>query len=249
MDKNFIFFPSREIVLTPKALNLPYTDIHFKAADGTRLNGWFIEKEGAGGTLLWFHGNGGNIGDRVEHLRLFYDFLPLHLFIIDYRGYGQSEGSPSEAGTYQDAEAALAYIQSMGKEYSGKLFYYGQSLGAAIAVELALRTPPDGLILEAPFTSIRGMARAVYPFLPLGFLIQTEYDSLSKIGKVKTPLLILHGEGDEIVPLEQGKALFEAANRPKTFFPLPGVGHNDTFILGGEPYLRALSRFIHEILR
>lgn len=248
MDRNFIFFPSRLIIQTPKAVDLNYQDVRFHSSDGIKLNGWWIEKEGAEGTLIWFHGNGGNMGDRVDHIKLFYDFLPLHLFMIDYRGYGKSEGTPSEEGTYRDAEAALAFVQSRGQPKSQKLFYYGQSLGSAIAVELAMRKAPDALILESPFTSIRDMARVAYPFLPLGFLIRTEYNSLSKIGKISCPVLILHGDRDEIIPWEQGKALFEAANQPKTFTLLPGAGHNDTFILGGEPYLREWGRLIRTVL-
>ena len=248
MDRNFIFFPGREIDQTPRDVGLPYKDVFFKNSDGVRLNGWWVEKENARGTLLWLHGNGGNIADRVYPLKLFYDFFPLHLFIIDYQGYGRSGGNPSEEGTYQDAEAALAYIQRQGIPKESKLIYYGQSLGAAVAVELAMRRPPDGLILEAPFTSIKDMARVAYPFLPLSFLIRTEYNSLSKIGKIFCPVLILHGDRDEIVPWEQGKALFDAANEPKTFSTLPGAGHNDTYIVGGELYIRELGRFIQAVL-
>ena len=247
VDRYFIFFPSRSVNQNPKDVGIAYEEITLKTSDGLNLNAWFIEKKEAKGTMIWFHGNGGNIGDRVGHIKLFYESLPVDLLILDYRGYGKSEGSPSEEGTYHDAEAALAYVHFRQKAPQ-KIIYYGQSLGSAIAVELGIRNPPHGLILESPFTSIRDMARVAYPFLPLGFLIQTEYDSMSKIGGIKSPILILHGDRDEIVPWEQGKSLFEAAPEPKTFFTLPGASHNDTFYMGGEPYLRELGRFIHSVL-
>jgi hypothetical protein len=130
----------------------------------------------------------------------------------------------------------------------GGVLYYGQSLGSAVAVELAVRRPPRGLILESPFTSILDMARVAYPFVPVGFLIQTEYDSLSKIKMVHCPVLILHGDRDEVVPFSQGRRLFEAAHAPKAFYTISGAGHNDTYLAGGESYLEQLMGFVEKVL-
>ncbi len=248
VDKEFIFFPSREIEATPESVGLAYEDVYFKTADGVRLNGWFVPGPGSPseshGVMIWFHGNAGNISHRVDRLRRFHDKLGLSVFIFDYREYGRSEGSVSEEGTYRDADAALAYLKSRTGLGADRIIYFGRSLGASIAVELALKAPPRALILETPMTSIRDMARAALPYLPVGFLIRTEYDSLSKIGKIHVPIFILHGDQDEVVPFEQGRRLFEAANPPKEFYVIPGASHNNTYIIGGKPYWEAWRKFL-----
>jgi fermentation-respiration switch protein FrsA (DUF1100 family) len=249
VDKAFIYFPSREIEATPASVGLAYDDVYFKTADGVRLNGWFVAgpgpESGSHAVMIWFHGNAGNIGHRVENLLRFHDELGVSVFIFDYREYGRSGGSVSEEGTYRDAEAALDYVKSRTGFPADRILYFGRSLGAAVAVELALKAPPRALILETPMTSIREMARAHYPSLPLGPLIRTEYDSLSKIGRIRVPLLILHGDRDEIVPIDQGRRLFEAANPPKEFYPIPGASHNDTYVVGGPPYWKAWRKFLN----
>lgn len=244
VDKEFIFHPDRTIEATPESVGLAYEDVYFKTADGVRLNGWFVPGTGSPEVMIWFHGNAGNISHRVENLKLIHDELGLSVFIFDYREYGRSEGSVSEEGTYRDAEAVLNYLKSRTGLPAARIIYFGRSLGAAIAVELALKAPPRALILESPMTSIREMARKVMPYLPVGFLIRTEYDSLSKIGKIYLPLLILHGDQDEVVPFEQGRRLFEAANPPKEFYRIPGASHNDTYIVGGKPYWETWKKFL-----
>ncbi|HEY5594811.1 MAG TPA: alpha/beta hydrolase [Nitrospiria bacterium] len=244
VDKEFIFHPVRGIEAAPESVGLAYEDVYFKTADGVRLNGWFVPGTGSPEVMIWFHGNAGNISHRVDNLRRFHDELGLSVFIFDYREYGRSEGSVSEEGTYRDAEAALDYLKSRTGLPAERIIYFGRSLGAAIAVELALKSPPRALILESPMTSIRDMARAALPYLPVGFLIRTEYDSLSKIGKIHRPLLILHGDRDEVVPFEQGRRMFEAANPPKEFYVIPGASHNDTYLVGGSPYWEAWKKFL-----
>jgi fermentation-respiration switch protein FrsA (DUF1100 family) len=248
VDKAFIYFPSREIEATPASVGLAYDDVYFMTTDGVRLNGWFVPGPGSEpdshAVMIWFHGNAGNIGHRVENLLRFHDELGVSVFIFDYREYGRSEGSVSEEGTYRDAEAALDVVKSRTGLPAARILYFGRSLGAAVAVELALKAPPRALILETPMTSIREMARTHYPYLPVGPLIRTEYDSLAKIGKIRVPLLILHGDRDEIVPIDQGRRLFEAANPPKEFYAIPGASHNDTYVVGGPPYWEAWKRFL-----
>jgi uncharacterized protein len=249
VEEKFIFFPSAEILETPRNYSLSFDDVYFKTEDGVTLNGWFVAYPGASTTVLWFHGNGGNIGHRVEHLKLLHDRLKVHIFIFDYRGYGKSEGKPSELGTYQDGAAALAHLRSRKEVESKKIVFFGQSLGAAVATEIAVKESCLALVLEAPFASIRDMARVVFPLLPIGPLLRTRYDNLEKLKKVQTPILVLHGDRDEIVPFEQGKKVIAAASEPKEFYAIQGARHNDTYIVGGEEYFQALKTFIEKAPR
>lgn len=249
LDREFIYHPDRPIPATPEAAGLPYEDVYYKTADGIRLNGWFVPAPGSTEILIWFHGNAGNIGHRVENIRRMHDALGVSIFIFDYREYGRSEGSVSEAGTYEDARASLEFLKSRTGLSSDRILYFGRSLGSAVAVELALESPPRALILESPMTSIRDMARVVLPYLPTGFLIQTEYDSISKIGKIHRPVFILHGDRDDVVPFEQGRRLFGAANEPKFFYAIPGASHNDTYLVGGKLYWEAWKKFLNGLPR
>jgi fermentation-respiration switch protein FrsA (DUF1100 family) len=244
MEEKFIFFPVAGIDRTPRDVGLAFDDVLFTAADGIRLNGWLVRRPGARTTLLWLHGNAGNISHRLENMRLLHDKVGVNLFIIDYRGYGRSEGTVSEEGTYRDAEAALRYLRTREGIDAQGIVLFGQSLGAAVAVELAGREDCMALILEAPFASIREMARVALPFLPLGPLLRTRYDAVEKIKSVRAPVLVLHGDQDEVVPFEQGKKVFAAAPPPKEFYTIRGAHHNDTFIVGGDGYYATLKDFI-----
>jgi len=247
LDRPFIFHPEREINATPESAGLSYENVFFKSADGVRLNGWFVPGPDPSRVMIWFHGNAGNIGHRVKRLRLFHDELGLSVFVFDYRQYGRSGGSATEEGTYRDARAALQYVKTRTGLLPKRILYFGHSLGAAVAVELAIHAPPRALILESPLTSMHDMARAKLPYLPVGFLIRDDYDSLSKIRSVHAPLLILHGERDEVVPINQGRRLFEAAHPPKKFYIIPGASHNDTFIAGGGPYWEVWKKFLDRL--
>ena len=245
----FLYHPSPEITRTPGELGLPFEDTWFTAEDGVRLHGWFVPAPAPAATtdtatLLWFHGNAGNIGDRLETLELLHRRFRLHILLFDYRGYGLSEGRPSEEGLYRDASAALAYLRRHPRVRPEGIVFFGQSLGSAVAVELATRETPRGLILEAPFTSVRAMGKAVFPFLPISLLVGDQFNSLERIPRVRAPLLILHGDRDEVVPFQQGEALYRAANEPKTFLRIPGAGHNDLVDSGAAAYLGAWSRFL-----
>jgi hypothetical protein len=244
MEKSLIFYPTSDIDRTPEELGLPYENVTFTTEDGVRLNGWFIPSTEGDLTLLWFHGNAGNISHRLDNIRLLHEKVKIHIFIWDYRGYGRSEGSVSEKGTYKDATAALKYLRSRKDLDPKKFVFYGRSLGAAVAVDLALREESLALIIETPFASIREMAKLIFPFLPVGPFLRTRYDTLEKIRQVRGPLLILHGDQDDIVPYAQGQRIFEAAPEPKEFYTIRGAHHNDTFIVGGDPYFAALKDFI-----
>ncbi len=199
---------------------------------------------GAKTTLLWFHGNAGNISHRLENIRLLHDKVKINILIVGYRGYGRSEGRVSEEGTYMDGEAALKYLRTREEVDPKRIVFFGQSLGAAVAADLATREECLALILETPFASIREMARAAFPFLPIGPLLRTRYDVVEKVKRVKAPLLVLHGDKDEVVPFEQGKKVFEAASPPKEFHTIRGAHHNDTYIVGGDAYFAVLKDFI-----
>ena len=242
LEDRFIFFPTGDLVGTPSDVGLEYQDVYF-TSEGHRLHGWFIPGR-HDITWLWMHGNAGNISHRLDNISLIHDRLGVNMLIFDYRGYGQSEGRPSEQGTYRDAEAALAYLRDLPGVNQERIVLFGRSLGAAVAVELAIRETVAGLILESAFTSVPAMAKAAYPFLPVGPLLRTRYDSLARIGRVSPPLLVLHSPEDEIVPYKQGRELYEAAPEPKAFHTIAGGGHNETYLRGGEAYWLALDRFM-----
>jgi fermentation-respiration switch protein FrsA (DUF1100 family) len=245
-EDRFVFFPTRELVTTPAAVGLAFEDVRF-GPDG-RLHGWFVPGTGPT-TLLWLHGNAGNISYRVELLRRIRDGLGVSVFIFDYQGYGRSAGRPSERATYQDARAALAYLRSRGDLDERRIVYYGKSLGAAIATELAVEEPPYRLVVQSGFTSILDMARLHYPFLPLGGLLRTRYPSLERIGQVRVPVLVVHGDRDDVAPLAHGRRLYEAAAEPKRFLVVEGAGHNDVATVGGQRYLHALRELIADVDR
>ena len=249
LDRHFIFFPERELVANPGDMGLQYESVFFEASDGVQLHGWFVPGE-SGVTLLWFHGNAGNISHRVDNVAMLHRRVGASMFIFDYRGYGRSSGMTSEDGTYLDAEAAIDYLRSRtDAAVDQKLVLFGRSLGCAVAVEMAVRHKVHAIILESPFASIRDMARRAYPFLPTGVLVRmvrARYDSISKIRSVHSPLMVLHGDRDDIVPIDTGRELYDAANEPKRFYVIEGAGHNDTYLVGGEPYLDALKAFIED---
>ena len=244
VDEKFIFFPSATIEATPKHFGVDYEDIYFATRDGVKLNGWLALKPGAQATLLWFHGNAGNIGHRAQGVKPLRDKLDVNVFMIDYRGYGRSGGAVSEKGTYEDAEAAFRYLTGRSDIDPKRIVLFGQSLGAAVAADLAGRRDCLAVILEAPFASIRDMARAIYPWLPIGPLIKTRYDVVEKVKKIRAPLLVVHGERDDIVPFEQGRRVFDAATGPKEFHALRGAHHNDTFEVGGDAYFAVMKDLI-----
>lgn len=245
MENRLIFHPSRAIEQTPGQVGLRFEDLYFTTSDGVRLNGWFIPHSEAHSTLVWFHGNAGNIGHRVENIRLLHDRVKVNIFIFDYRGYGRSGGTADESGTYLDGEAALAFVREK-LDMFGPIVLFGRSLGAAVAAEMVTRFPARGLILESPFISIAEMARLYFPWLPVGPLLTTRYDVEKTIRKVTIPVLVLHGDRDTVVPLEHGQQVFAAALEPKQFYLISGADHNDTYVTGGEAYYRELKRFIDD---
>jgi hypothetical protein len=243
-ENKLIFHPDYRIHRTPEDVGLAFDDLFFDTKDGVRLNGWYIPYRGATKTLVWFHGNAGNISHRVGNIRLLHHRLKINIFIFDYRGYGRSTGSISEQGTYMDGAAAVEYLRIRYAVEPTRMVLFGRSLGAAVAAEMANHVQSAALILESPFSSVGEIAHELIPFLPLGPLLKTRYDTVAKVRGIKSPLLVLHGDKDEVVPFSQGIKVFEAAPQPKTFYRIVGAGHNDAYLVGGEPYFQVLKKHI-----
>jgi len=218
-----IYHPSRRVVADPSKVGLAFRDVAFMAADGERLHGWLIRGR-TKTTLLYSHGNAGNIGDRVSIARLLVEQLGVGVFLYDYRGFGRSDGKPSEAGLVSDALGARAALLREGVARDD-VVYFGRSLGAAVTVDLALAYPPRAVVLEAPFASVPAIANSIMP--GAGSTLHTRFDSLAKIPRLRAPLLVLHSDDDATIPYAQGRAVFAAAPEPKTFFTIHGARHYD----------------------
>lgn len=239
-----IFYPTHLINATPKDLNLPFEDIFFKTNDNLLLNGWFIPSSGGRSTLIFFHGNAGNIGDRLEKIALFHK-MGLNIFIIDYRGYGLSQGRPEEMGFYNDATAAYDYLVNRKDVNAKNIVAYGASLGGAVAIDLATKRQVACLISESTFSSAADMSKRLYPFIP-AFLLKTRMDSMSKVKALSIPKLFIHSSEDEVVPFSLGKKLFEAALSPKEFLILKG-GHNEGFMDSEPKFSEGISHFLKNL--
>jgi fermentation-respiration switch protein FrsA (DUF1100 family) len=246
-QSHYVYFPERGIVATPDAIGLPYETVDFEAADGVRLSGWFIPAENPRGTLLFFHGNAGNISHRLESIEVF-NRLHLNTLIFDYRGFGQSGGKITEQGTYLDAEAAWRYLTEERDIDAAEIVVFGRSLGGTIAAWLAQHHPPKALILESTFTSIPDIGADVYPYLPVRLMSRYSYDAAGYLRRANCPVLIIHSRNDEIIPFRHGQRLFEAANEPKEFLEIGG-SHNEGFITSAKRYQEGLDSFISTYLR
>ena len=248
-EKKIIYYPYKYPSgnWDARSLGVKVEDVFFKSTDGVSLHGWYVPTEGSQATLLWFHGNAGNITHRIENI-LFLKPLKLNIFIFDYRGYGRSQGKPDELGLYKDSLAAYDYLIKEKKESVNTLFLFGRSLGGVCAVKVASQRPAAGLILESTFTSAQDMAKNMFPILPLGQFIKSRFNAIKTIATVRIPKLFLHGTDDEIVPYLLGRRLYDAAPQPKYFYDIQGSRHNDTYIMGGEPYIDRIGQFLTETL-
>ena len=247
LDRFMVYFPERHLYTTPAEVGLEYSDVYLTAADGVRIHAWYVHGK-SNTTLLWLHGNAGNISHRVDNMAELSRLTGLGVLIVDYRGYGLSDGSPSEGGLYLDAEAALDYLASeVGLDPKQEIVLFGRSLGVGVAAEMATRHAVRCVILESGFTSTIDMARAtrsawlVYALMPL---ISARFDTLSKIGNITSPVMIIHGDRDDIVPFYMAEQLFQAAREPKRLHAVKGAMHNDVYERGGAAYFNALSEFI-----
>jgi fermentation-respiration switch protein FrsA (DUF1100 family) len=249
MQPRLIYYPDmpgRAIEITPDAVALDYEDVTLRTEDGESLHGWFVPHPSAVATLLFCHGNAGNISHRLDSIRLFHE-LGLNVLIFDYRGYGLSSGTASEQGTYRDADAAWEYLVGERGIPPQRIVLFGRSLGAAVASDLATRTQPGAVILESAFTSVPDMAARLYPWLPVRWLASYRYDNAAKIRNISSPVLVMHSRDDEIIPFAHGERLYALANEPKRMFELRG-GHNDGFHVSRDQYRPVVGDFIRDSL-
>lgn len=245
-EKKGMYYPAKEIESTPINAGLKYEDVFFDSDDGLKLNGWFIPAGNPRGTLLFCHGNAGNISHRIEIIKIF-NKLNLNIFIFDYRGYGKSQGSPTEAGLYRDAQAAYKYLLSRKNVNKETVVIYGKSIGANVAIDLASKVKAAVLISESGFSSAYDMGKKLFPYLPIKWIITVKYDALTKIKNISIPKLIIHSQDDEIVPFELGNKLFEAASQPKEFYQMQG-GHNEAPFIAKEEYSAKINNFLSKYL-
>jgi fermentation-respiration switch protein FrsA (DUF1100 family) len=242
IEKRFVFCPTPYPIGDWRPAGLAFEDVRFQSADGTRLHGWYVPHPGAPAAVLFCHGNGGNIGFLTGVLRVLHLKVGAAVLAFDYRGYGRSEGQPSEAGILADARAARAWLAAREKIREQDVVLMGQSLGGAVAVDLAARDGAKALILESTFDSLPDVAAYYFPALPVRWLMWTRFDSAALIGRYHGPLLQVHGGVDTVVPLACGRRLFQAANEPKQFMLLPHHGHNDALPM---EYYDTLAAFLH----
>lgn len=243
--RNFVFFPVKPLAFSPREWGMDFEDVYFKTSDGVKLNAWFIKAGQNSPVVLWFHGNAGNIADRVENAKLLSD-RGISLLMVDYRGYGKSEGMPSEEGIYADGQAAYDYLVSGGGVAADNLIIFGRSLGTSVAVHVASKKECAGVILESAITNMADMARVHYPVVPGLGSLKNKFDSIGRIASVSAPILFTHGDADEIVPYEFGRRLFEATKAEKEFYTIHGAHHNDTYLVGGKEYFDAFEKFVRD---
>lgn len=245
LQPSLIYFPEidRALAATPQQAGLPYEDVKLVTADGVALHGWLIPAgEPPRGTVLFFHGNAGNISHRLDSLRMF-NRLGYRTLIFDYRGYGNSSGEPTEQGTYLDATAAWDYLTQTRNIPASSIVLFGESLGGAVAAWLARRHTPAALVISSGFTSVPDLAADIYPYMPVRWLARFHYDTRAHVAATHVPVFIAHSPEDEIIPFRHGRALFSAAQQPKRFLELQG-GHNEGFIFVRESWIQALGDFL-----
>ena len=240
-----VYFPGPPPGATPDALGLPFRELALETSDGVRLSAWFLPAADAHGAVLVSHGNAGSIEHRIDLAQAFREH-GWSVLLYDYRGYGASAGKPGEDGTYRDAEAAYDHLAAVEGLAPARIVLYGESLGAAVAFELARRRPVAAVIAESAFTSVPELGAEVYPFLPVRLLARIRYDNLAKIGELGVPLLLIHSPQDEIVPVSHGQRLFEAAREPKQLL-LTGGGHNDGGFRVRAQWRAEVGRFLDEV--
>lgn len=244
-QRRLIYFPTRGPV-PPAATVLPGAqDVVLETSDGLRLGAWYLPAPGEGPAVLVANGNGGNRTARAP-LAAALHRAGLSVLLFDYRGFGENSGTPSEEGLALDAAAARDWLAARAEVDEQRLVYFGESLGAAVAVRLAIEHPPAALVLRSPFTSLVDAGRVHYPWLPLERLLRDRYPSIDRIADLRAPLLVIAGDRDSIVPVSLSRRLFDAAPEPKRFVLIPGADHNDPLLFDGPQMIDEIVEFLRE---
>lgn len=241
-QERLVYLPDKDLLSTPHEIGLKFEAISFHSLDGIQLYGWFIPSGEERAVILFCHGNSGNISHRLGIMKL-YNRLHLSTFIFDYRGFGYSKGTPSEEGTYKDAEAAWNFLVNERKVAANRIIIVGESLGGAVAARLASRKRPAALILESAFTSLPEVASQIYPFLPMGLLLRFKYAASDYLGNVKCPVLVVHSCDDRKVPYSQGCLLYDRAQGAKEFLEIRG-DHETGPVTSADSYMKGIDAFI-----
>ncbi|HEX41056.1 MAG TPA: alpha/beta hydrolase [Phycisphaerales bacterium] len=244
-QRRFLYRPMREVGYSPSNLDLEFEDVFFTTSDGLTLHGWFVPSAAARYTVLFCHGNAGNVMHRLDSIRILHD-LGLHCFIFDYRGYGRSQGSPTEAGTYLDAQAAYDWLTGRHAAAAETVIIFGRSLGGSIAAHLASRVRAGGLVVESAFTSYPDMGARLYPYMPVRPFARFRYATGQYLRDVHCPVLLIHGRDDEMVPVDFARRLYDVANEPRTLVEVPGR-HNDFFLVSGQTYKQAWRHWVESL--
>ena len=236
--------PGRALDTTPDRAGMEYEDVWLRTEDDVDIHGWYI-RGSSSRVLLFFHGNAGNISHRLYSIRQFLD-LGFSVFIIDYRGYGQSGGRVNEQGLYRDADAAWRYLTEERGVPNSDIVVFGRSLGGSVAARLATSVEPEALILESTFTSVPDAAQDIYPWLPVRWLSRLRHATREYVRDVHCPVLVVHSRDDEIIPYHHGEGIFEAANEPRSMLTIRG-GHNEAIALDEAAYTAGLRQFLADI--
>lgn len=248
-EDDLIFWPWRYLRSTPQQHNLSAEDVVLEPVPGIKIRGWFMEYPSPRGVVLYLEGNGGNRSGRLGHVAMLFS-LGYSVLIMDYEGYGDSDGRPSEEAVYRDARAARKWLAEGPRTQNLPQALYGESLGGAVSLALAREDPPQAVIVDHSFSTMAEMINRVCRGVPLSHICRSRYNSLENIREYHGPILILHGDADRFIPIEQGRRLFGAANEPKTFLAVPGAGHdhNELLRMGGETYRQAIRQFLEGAL-
>ncbi|MDD5426799.1 MAG: alpha/beta hydrolase [candidate division Zixibacteria bacterium] len=237
-----VFIPMKELAITPDELNLVFEDVLIEVVPEQKIHAWYFPSLAGKKTVLFCHGNAGNISHRLETVQFLTSFN-VNVLLFDYRGYGRSDGKPSEAGVYEDALAAFNWLVREKNIANSDIILFGRSLGGAVAVETALKVPCGGVIVESSFTSVAELGQKMFPFFPVRYLLRYKFDSAAKIGLLSCPVLITHSPDDDIIPFEMGRKLYNLAPEPKYFIELCG-SHNDREYLNSISYINGIRKFL-----
>ena len=239
MESRLIYYPVRRQAVTPENLGLRAERVVLHTTDDVRLDAVWAPAPNEKAAFLFLHGNAGNLSHRLPNVQQLVE-RGISVLILDYRGYGDSEGSPSEKGLYADARAGWEWL----RERRERVFLFGRSLGAAVAIQLAGEVEAEGVIAEAAFNSVRGMALKSFLTAPAALTLRSRFDSVAAVKDIKCPLLSIHGARDSLAPMSMGRAIYDAATVPKRWYEITAAGHNDTVAAGGEEYWETLLDFV-----